>query len=111
MTREEAIQYLGKVEYLDANEKEAIDRAIEALQAEAVCREEVDTWKGYYNTAYMDGFMVKVEETIVHCNDCRHAEHREQMPKQVYCHRDKLSTHGVLHDDDDFCKYGERREE
>ena len=35
MTREEAIYYLGKVEYLDANEKQAIDMAIEALQVEA----------------------------------------------------------------------------
>ena len=33
MTREEAIQYLGKVESIDANEKEAIDRAIEALRS------------------------------------------------------------------------------
>ena len=32
MTREECIYYLGKVEYMDANEKEAIDMAIEALQ-------------------------------------------------------------------------------
>ena len=48
---------------------------------------------------------------IVRCKDCRYAEHREQMPNQIYCHRDKLSLHSYLHDDDDFCKYGERREE
>ena len=41
MTREEAIYYLGKVEYLDANEEQAIDMAIEALQ-----REEAEA-KGY----------------------------------------------------------------
>lgn len=47
---------------------------------------------------------------IVRCKDCRHAEHRKQMPGQVYCKRDKLSTFCAVHDDDDFCKYGERRE-
>jgi len=48
---------------------------------------------------------------IVRCKDCIHAEHRKQMPNQAYCKRDKLSTFCVAHDDDDFCKYGERKEE
>lgn len=52
-----------------------------------------------------------LQTEVVRCRDCRHAEHRKQMPKQVYCKRDKLSTFGAVHDDDDFCKYGERREE
>ena len=47
--------------------------------------------------------------SIVRCKDCRHAEHRSQMPNQVYCHRDKLSTSCAVHDDDDFCKHGERK--
>ena len=47
---------------------------------------------------------------LVRCKDCRHAEHREQMPNQIYCKRDKLSTFCAVHDDDDFCKYGERKE-
>ena len=50
-------------------------------------------------------------EELVRCKDCRHAEHRCQMENQVYCFRDKLCPHGYLRDDDDFCKYGERREE
>ena len=48
MTREECIYYLGKVEYMDANEKEAIDIAIEALQAEVdgdlISRAGVSAW-------------------------------------------------------------------
>lgn len=46
--------------------------------------------------------------SIVRCKDCRHAQHREQMPNQIYCKRDKLSTFCAVHDDDDFCKYGEQ---
>lgn len=85
MTREEAIEYIQewlKDEYaLNGKDRVVLNMAIEALQTD-----------------------------IVRCKDCRHAEHREQMPNQVYCKRDKLSPFGALHDDDDFCKYGERRE-
>lgn len=48
---------------------------------------------------------------LVRCKDCRHAEQRKQMPKQVYCKRDMLRIYGEVRDDDDFCKWGERREE
>lgn len=85
MTREEAIEYIQewlKDEYaLNGKDRVVLNMAIEALQTD-----------------------------IVRCKDCRHAEHREQMPNQVYCKRDKLSPFGAVHDDDDFCKYGERRE-
>ena len=85
MTREEAIEYIQewlKDEYaLNGKDRVVLNMAIEALQTD-----------------------------IVRCKDCRHAEHREQMPNQVYCKRDKLSPFGSVHDDDDFCKYGERRE-
>lgn len=60
--------------------------------------------------AYCEGER-RAKNSIVRCKECRHAEHREQMPNQVYCKRDKLSTFCAVHDDDDFCKYGERREE
>lgn len=53
--------------------------------------------------------LIHLYESVVHCKDCRHAEHREQMPNQVYCKRDKLSTFCAVHDDDDFCKYGKRK--
>ena len=82
MTREEAIKVLKRllpVNHIDDVHK-AIDLAIESLSADEVVR----------------------------CKDCRHAELREQMPNQVYCHRDSLSTFCAVHDDDDFCKYGER---
>lgn len=55
--------------------------------------------------------IVEWQGELVRCKDCRHAEHREQMPNQVYCKRDKLSTFCAVHDYDDFCKWGERREE
>ena len=86
MTREEARQGLQGYSLFIADGtdlKEALNLAIESLSADEVVR----------------------------CKDCRHAEHRKQMPNQVYCHRDSLSTFCAVHDDDDFCKYGERREE
>lgn len=88
MTKEEAIQILstrdahGVLCGYTSGVTEALDMAIESLSV----------------------------EEIVRCKDCRYAEHREQMPNQVYCKRDKLSTFCAVHDDDDFCKYGERRE-
>lgn len=88
MTREEAIKRLSDIRAnyscFDDDERpkyHALSMAIEALQTD-----------------------------IVRCKDCRHAEHRKQMQNQVYCKRDKLSPFGAVHDDDDFCKYGERRE-
>lgn len=54
---------------------------------------------------------LKDSAEVVRCKDCRHAEHRKQMQNQVYCKRDKLSTFCAVHDEDDFCKYGERKEE
>ena len=47
---------------------------------------------------------------IVRCKDCRYAEHRVQMPDQIYCHVDSFSPYHPVHSFDDFCNYGERRE-
>lgn len=48
-------------------------------------------------------------ESIVRCKDCKYAEHRKQMPNQVYCHRDSLSVSCSVHDDDDFCKWAKMK--
>lgn len=130
MTKSEAIKVLEKYkryaegiltdEVLDSI---AFDMAIEALQAEptkAVPPSLADVYKWERDVVlaqleeYGIGFAEKKRDDLVEavrCKDCIHAEHREQMPNQIYCHRDKLSLHSYLHDDDDFCKYGERREE
>ena len=47
---------------------------------------------------------------VVRCKDCRFAEHREQA-ERVYCHRERLAISCPPRDNDDFCKYGERRED
>ena len=128
MTREEAIAVLNETQvvYFAPNGKakvqEALDMAIDALQAEptkAVPPSLADVYKWERDVAlsqleeYGIGFAEKKRDDLVEvvwCKDCRHAEHREQMPNQVYCKRDKLSTFCAVHDDDDFCKFGERRE-
>lgn len=86
MTREEAKQWLEamKSSYaLPTETYEALDMAIEALEADTV--------------------------EVVRCKDCRFAEHREQA-ERVYCHRERLAISYPPRDDDDFCKYGERSE-
>lgn len=72
-----------------------------------VNKEELIKALAYDREQYSKGYKDRDSE-IVRCKDCIHAEHRCQMEKQVYCFRDKLSVHGYLRDDDDFCKYGER---
>lgn len=67
--------------------------------ADVVSREELDRWKGYYNSAYMDGFMAKVEEVIVHCKDCKWYE-----CGGLPCPLDLCESLG----DDGFCSRGER---
>lgn len=104
MTREEAREWfknaLWNNDFFPETE-DAFKVAIEALSADTVSRSQ---YQGLLNA------IEKVYVEVVRCKDCKHAEHREQMPNQIYCHRDKLSLHSYLHDDDDFCKYGERRE-
>lgn len=130
MTREEAIHIVQECrQYLMSGNPiwdiqtidEAFRMAIEALQAEpnkAVPPSLADVYKWERDIAlsqleeYGIGFAEKKRDDlveVVRCKDCRHAEHREQMPNQVYCKRDKLSTFCAVHDDDDFCKYGKRK--
>lgn len=121
MTRKEAIHELQEDKRLyetdvchagdgspDGRLLEALDMAIEALSADTVSREHHDMEIKELKHQIKDQTDMV---SVVRCKDCRHAEHRKQMPNQVYCKRDKLSTFCAVHDDDDFCKYGERREE
>lgn len=116
MTKSEAIKVLEKYkryaegiltdEVLDSI---AFDMAIESLSADEEKENGTFVNRDNWNFNCNDSNRTLVD--VVRCKDCKHAEHREQMPNQIYCHRDKLSLHSYLHDDDDFCKYGERREE
>ena len=92
----------------EVNEKtdEVIFKAVVNVLPQ-VNKEELIKALEYDRGQYIKGYQDRDKE-IVLCKDCRHAEHREQMPNQVYCKRDKLSTFCAVHDDDDFCKWGAR---
>lgn len=107
MTRTEAIMVLNMVEAHGLAD-EAKRMAIEALSAEE--EKENGTFVNRDNCTFNCNDSNRTLVKVVRCKDCRFAEHREQMPNQVYCKRDKLSAFCSPHDDDDFCKYGERRE-
>ena len=110
MTREEAIDVLkdileeatsdeDAVCYVTSEDVKAFNMAIESLSAE---------YEDYEHATLVD-IKEPLKVAVVRCKYCRHAEHRKQMPDQIYCKRDKLSTFCAVHDDDDFCKFGERR--
>jgi hypothetical protein len=94
MTREEAIHRLKNTAWLGTNKdreetEQAVDMAIEALQ-----REEAEE-KGYCHRIIPSNV-----EVVVRCKDCRH--------------RDLFSCPLADNDfqkDEDFCSWGERREE
>ena len=91
MTREEAIRLIGwlKCTTNRKDDLEAIDMAIEALH-----REEAEE-KGYCHRIIPSNV-----EVVVRCKDCRH--------------RDLFSCPLADNDfqkDEDFCSWGERREE
>ena len=64
----------------------------------------------YDNTTHFADDECKYEHyPIVRCKDCKYAEHRKQMPNQIYCHRDTLSLSCSVHDDDDYCKWAKMK--
>lgn len=99
MTREEAIYYLGKVEYLDANEEQAIDMAIEALKT-------IDNCDQCEWCCPSDGTPTI---RVVRCKDCKHSRVYQTDSKgtmQTNCIAFVMPRTVT---DDDFCSYGERR--
>ena len=127
MTREEAIKILKAIRVYEcypksASEetKEALDMAIEALQAEptkAVPPSLADVYKWERDIAlsqleeYGIGFAEKKRDDlveIVRCKDCKHHEKFLFDDSKVLC---------WVHDTDivvsptDYCSYGERRED
>ncbi|MBQ1729376.1 MAG: hypothetical protein II036_03380 [Oscillospiraceae bacterium] len=112
MTREEALKFLKLMrkavsnfeEYghdkasmvIECDKAEAIDMAIEALSADTVSREaHYDAVANRITDMEERGFV-----SVVRCKDCRH--------------RDLFSCPLADNDfqkDDDFCSWGERREE
>ena len=124
MTREETIKWLeslkaeiGKSEHRTLwHYAEAIDMAIEALQAE---------YEDYEHATLVD-IKEPLKVSVVRCKDCRHGEHI-QIP--LWENRDIDKTPSQFHDfikchkfhikgfnetlylgDDDYCSHGERRE-
>lgn len=101
MTRDRAIQVLREMKnltYVATDSRcSAIDMAIESLSAD------------------------KVE--VVRCKDCRYAEHgtmmvmeeKDKTPRHYFdwtkCHNYDLHKGVRFVNDDDFCSWGERREE
>lgn len=104
MTREEAIKHLqgmrdeawslqGALCYINLESIKALDMAIEALSADTVAT--IQTGQTYGKSAY-----IKELAEVVRCKDCRH--------------RDLFSCPLADNDfqkDDDYCSWGERREE
>ena len=114
MTREEAIQWLNdrKTKYLELTRRypsssqlmlttQVIDMAIEALQADAVSREDgipcpICNGKGVIKRS-LDVNANVVE--VVRCKDCKYAN------KSMVC-----AVHLQPRLPSDFCNYGERKE-
>lgn len=127
MTREEAIQALAGLlseycsdcprvyeEKCDCESQEAIYLAIEALQ-EVQKHEETFEWctdcKEYDKDNYCCHRWSKtirntLEELVVRCKDCKHYIVEGITTQYGWCHEYKHSVN-----EDDFCSYGERREE
>ena len=130
MTREEAIEILTDMKRIRSTKiSEACDMAISALSAEpnvtnvptdlisrADAKKQIIEKVFHDYTDEMLGTMQVLDELpsvsaerVVRCKDCEYAEHRSQMPNQVYCHRDTLSLSCSVHDDDDYCKWAKMK--
>lgn len=119
MTREEAIKVLNGILHLnyrnfwDEECDEAIDMAIEALSADAVMRDATAEEKASVQK-YIDSISTEAVQ-VVRCKDCRH-----RCKEPIYS---KADVHWVIYQigdcpiicktvsDDDYCSWGERREE
>lgn len=116
MEREEAIRIIETVfqdeyvyKYYDSITHQALNMAIEALQADAVSRKEYEEVKAYMDTL-VDAFIEDGEElaesvNVVRCKDCKHYIVEGITTRYGWCHEYKHSV-----DEDDYCSYGERRE-
>lgn len=78
------------------------------------CRFYVDKWcyalevESDGEKKWLKGQMTCPLVEIVECKDCKYAEIIGQSPNQCYCTQRQYMN--PLHDIDDFCKYGKRRE-
>lgn len=91
------------------------DKLLALPSADAVSREEYEEVKAYMDTL-VDAFIEDGEELaelvkVVRCKDCRHSRVYQTDSKgtmQTYCVAFIMSRTVT---DDDFCSWGERREE
>ena len=103
MTREEAIDILRSYLMFDKSSMQidiALNMAIEALSADAVSREDTVTLNSPIS---IQAEMV----AVVRCKDCRHRFY----DKYNDCFMCDRHEYGESFEDDDFCSWGERREE
>lgn len=106
MTREEAIYRLKNMAWLYGSAEreqniEAIDMAIEALQADTVSREDTVTLNSPIS---IQADMV----AVVRCKDCRYAD---ECHKSVQYTRNEPRTVTIGYSPIEWCSHGERREE
>lgn len=126
MTREEATELLKQYNLYSPTKQieEAIDMAIEALQADAVMRDATAEERASVRR-YIDSISTEAV-SVVRCKDCRHGEHIQiplwknrdidKAPSQFHdfikCHKFHIKgfNETLFLGDDDYCSYGERRE-
>ena len=118
MTREEAIDILRSYLMFDKSNMQidmALNMAIEALQAEptkAVPPSLADVYKWERDIAlsqleeYGIGFAEKKRDDLVEVVRCKNCRYRKKVGTSYYCELDEFNVK-----DEDFCSWGERREE
>lgn len=113
MTREEAIKMVQAHKFPRPMEEwqrlnnEAIDMAIEALSQPIVAKH-FDIQSGYIYCSPQIAENVKV---VVRCKDCRFSEIFQNDSSGVMAMYCRAFTFERMVAEDDYCSYGERREE
>ena len=106
MTREEAIFYIKELQKtyasMDKKVAEAVDMAIEALQADAVSRYEYD--RLYAEADYFAKRLRSAVE-VVRCKNCKFWIDNSNCNRWTDDSHDQAYTNA-----NDFCSYGERGE-
>lgn len=123
MTREEAIEYLVgmDIESLADGLNEAVTMAIKSLSAEE--EKENGTFVNRDNCSFNCNDSNRTLVKVVRCKDCKYAEHGtmidleeiDKTPRHyidwIKCHNYDIHKSLRFVKEDDFCSWGERREE
>lgn len=107
MTREEAMYLLNNLRSVaEGKEDEAIDMAIEALSADAVMRDATAEERESVQK-YIDSISTEAV-SVVRCKDCKYCWY-DDYTESLECRHNKGLNEEIY--GNDFCCYGERREE